>query len=187
MPGYLPGYLKEGSVRLMFTRTRRTEIRKPRFTKEQIVAIIQEYAAGAEISEWRRKPGIPDAGCRMPDFTSGKPSMAGFRFPNGVPVGRLGFPDRATIVSPFFSISASSMPIVASPEKGVQKVQLPLFQCSISTKSSAVAQALVPTMTPHSTLNRTSGNPCSTLRRMDLTSLVAAALLAPDFLFIFTL
>ena len=54
-------------------------MRKSRFSEEQIVRIIQEYAAGAKVSELCRKHGI--GLCRMPPFTNGKPGMAAFRFP----------------------------------------------------------------------------------------------------------
>ena len=36
-------------------------MRKSRFSEEQIVAIIQEYAAGAKVSELCRKHGMSDA------------------------------------------------------------------------------------------------------------------------------
>ncbi|NQY81617.1 MAG: transposase [Alphaproteobacteria bacterium] len=36
-------------------------MRKSRFTKDQIVRIIQEYAAGAKVSELCRRHGLSDA------------------------------------------------------------------------------------------------------------------------------
>ena len=50
-------------------------MRKSRFSEEQIVRIIQEYAAGAKVSELCRKHGMSDA-----TFYKWK-AMAAFRFP----------------------------------------------------------------------------------------------------------
>ena len=41
--------------------TRKQRMRKSRFTKSRLLPIIQEYAAGAKVSELCRKHGMSDA------------------------------------------------------------------------------------------------------------------------------
>ena len=67
-------------------------MRKSRFSEEQIVRIIQEYAAGAKVSELCRKHGMSDA-----TFYKWKARYGGLQIsdvipPSGMPDSRWGFP-----------------------------------------------------------------------------------------------